>query len=129
MEFVRSDWTNAAKTFQKELYERIFFDKPYKDWMKLFIKDLWAGKMDEDLVYKKRLTKPVDEYIRNIPPHVKAAKIYMEEMNFSDVRRIEYIMTPSGPWPSGVGEHSLDYAHYIEKQIKPIADDILQFLR
>ena len=37
-------------------------------------------------------------------------------------------MTPSGPWPSGVGEHSLDYAHYIEKQIKPIADDILQFL-
>ena len=24
MEFVRSDWTNAAKNFQKELYERIF---------------------------------------------------------------------------------------------------------
>ena len=61
---------------------REYFDKPYKDWMKLFIKDLWAGKMDEDLVYKKRLTKPVDEYIRNIPPHVKAAKIYMEETEF-----------------------------------------------
>ena len=41
---------------------------------------------------------------------------------------ISYIITPSGPWPASLGELSYDYNHYVEKQIKPIADDILQFL-
>ena len=90
MEFVRSDWTLAAKNFQKELYERIFFKKPYREWMRSFVEDLWAGKMNADLVYKKRLTKPVDEYIRNIPPHVKAAKIFIEQTDVLDVQIYRY---------------------------------------
>ena len=89
---------SPRRIFRRSFYERIFFKKPYREWMRSFVEDLWAGKMNADLVYK-RLTKPVDEYIRNIPPHVKAAKIFIEQTDVLDVRRISYIITPSGPWP------------------------------
>ena len=36
-------------------------------------------------------------------------------------------MTSDGPEPVQKIEHKLDYEHYIEKQIKPIADAILVF--
>jgi DNA polymerase-2 len=40
---------------------------------------------------------------------------------------IEYVMTKDGPEPIELKPKKLDYEHYIEKQIRPIADSILSF--
>jgi len=37
------------------------------------------------------------------------------------------VLTVEGPEPIQKIEHSIDYDHYIDKQIKPIADTVLLF--
>ena len=36
---------------------------------------LMNGELDEQLVYRKRLRRPLAEYQRNVPPHVRAARL------------------------------------------------------
>jgi len=40
---------------------------------------------------------------------------------------VEYYITTNGPEPKQLLKHKLDYDHYINKQIKPIADTVLVF--
>ena len=40
---------------------------------------------------------------------------------------ISYVITEDGPEPVEKIRHKIDYEHYIEKQLKPIADSILVF--
>ncbi len=123
LESVRSDWTRLAKEFQVELYERIFRNKEIKSWINDVVKKIYAGELDDKLVYRKRLRKDVDQYTKNIPPQVKAAKMLNES---SDV--IHYYITKRGPVPAELTHSDIDYDHYIEKQIKPIADSVLVFI-
>ena len=41
--------------------------------------------------------------------------------------QIEYVMTINGPEPTQILKSTIDYQHYIDKQIKPIADSVLVF--
>jgi DNA polymerase-2 len=43
-------------------------------------------------------------------------------------RIVEYVMTLNGPEPVGEATAALDYEHYVEHQLKPVADAILRFL-
>ncbi|WP_413699144.1 hypothetical protein ACLKMH_16635 [Psychromonas sp. KJ10-10] len=36
------------------------------------VKQLKAGQFDEQLVYHKRLRRPLNAYVKNIPPQVRA---------------------------------------------------------
>ena len=81
---------------------------------------------DDDLVYVKRLRKPPDEYVKVVPPHVKAALLLGPQAK--GMKEIRYVMTRRGPMPHALPHDDLDYTHYIEKQLKPIADAVLQFL-
>jgi len=121
MEFVRGDWTDVAKKFQEELFELAFHKKEVSEYIKKFIKDLRLGKYDDMLVYRKSLSKPLNEYTKTTPPHVKAAR--MLDKLTSTI--IQYIVTVEGPEPVEKLKHKPDYEHYIDKQIKPIADTIL----
>jgi len=121
MEFVRGDWTDVAKKFQEELFELVFHKKEVTEYVKKFIKDLRAGKYDDMLVYKKSISKSLKEYTKTTPPHVKAARM-LDKLTSS---LIQYVMTVEGPEPIEKLTHKPDYEHYIEKQIKPIADTIL----
>jgi DNA polymerase-2 len=123
MEFVRSDWTKLAKEFQIELYEKIFKGEDVEDWIREVIKNLKDGKLDEKLIYRKRLRKDVDDYVKNIPPHVRAAKMIGEPRDV-----IYYAITQRGPIPIELKHNDFDYGHYIEKQLKPIADSVLALL-
>ncbi len=123
MEFVRSDWTNLAKDFQIELYEKIFHKEEVEDWIREVIKKLKSGSFDDKLIYKKRLRKEIEDYTKNIPPHVRAAKLLNEP---ADV--IYYVITQRGPIPIELKHNDFDYDHYIEKQLKPIADSVLSLL-
>lgn len=123
MEFVRSDWTRLAKEFQVELYERVFKGEEVEEWMRDIISKLKKGDFDEKLVYRKRLRKEVEEYVKNVPPHARAAKLLQDP---GDV--IYYVITQRGPIPIELKHNDFDYQHYIEKQLKPIADSVLSLL-
>lgn len=123
LEFVRSDWTRFARQFQYGLFHRIFHDQEVAPWIRQTIMDLKAGRYDRDLAYKKRLTKSADAYLKAIPPHVRAARLLKEK----NLRRISYVMTQRGPVPVQLPHDDPDYTHYIDKQLKPIADAVLRF--
>ncbi|MCH8519995.1 MAG: hypothetical protein LAT82_04545 [Nanoarchaeota archaeon] len=128
MEYVRGDWTELAKEFQRQLVERIFNGISKND-IKSFILDeisrLQRGEYDDKLVYLKKITKPLDEYTKMTPPHVKAAR----ELSHFNGRVVEYVMTKQGPkhislFNSKYQEY--DYEHYIDKQLKGVSDEILE---
>jgi len=123
MEFVRSDWTRLAKEFQVELYSRIFNNDEIENWLREIVKKVKAGEYDDKLVYRKRLRKDVDEYTKNIPQHVKAARLLPETTG-----TVYYVITKRGPIPIELKHTDIDYDHYIEKQMKPIADSVLILL-
>ncbi|MEQ9365036.1 MAG: DNA polymerase II, partial [Leptospirales bacterium] len=124
METVRSDWTEAAKVFQRGLYERIFRDgEAPVEWIKEFVTRLRDGEFNEQLVYRKRLRKPVHEYVKSIPQHVRAARM-LDRPGTS----VSYLMTlRQGPVPVQLRPLDIDYEYYLEHQLKPIADTVLGF--
>lgn len=121
LEFVRRDWTELAKNFQYALINKVFNNEDVTIFVKNYIEDLNAGKLDDKLIYRKALRKGIKEYTKTTPPHVKAARL----LNKIESNIIEYVMTIDGPQPLEKVTSSLDYQHYIDKQIKPLADSIL----
>ncbi|ADZ91386.1 DNA polymerase B region [Marinomonas mediterranea MMB-1] len=137
LEAVRSDWTPLAKRFQKELFDLVFKDEDPKAYIQSFVNDLKAGKLDEEIVYTKQLSRPISHYSKTIPPHVRAAIIIdskraelNQPLEYSHGRkRVSFYYQHSGVTPFENGDliTNADYDHYIEKQITPIADGILPF--
>ena len=33
-----------------------------------------AGELDAELVYRKRIRRPLNDYEKNVPPHIQAAR-------------------------------------------------------
>ncbi|MCB1327158.1 MAG: DNA polymerase II [Spirochaetales bacterium] len=121
METVRSDWTALAKDFQKELYRRVFAEEDVEEWIKDLLVRLRAGEFDGDaLVYRKRLRKELEAYTKNVPQHVRAARLLENPGN-----EVRYFMTLRGPIPVELEPTDIDYNYYIEHQLKPIADTLL----
>ncbi|WON77660.1 DNA polymerase II [Serratia sp. UGAL515B_01] len=135
LETVRSDWTPLAQIFQQQLYQRIFKQQPYQDLVRDYVTKTLNGEFDDQLVYRKRLRRKLGEYQRNVPPHVRAARIaddYNRQqgrpLQYQNGGWISYVMTISGPEPLETRQSVIDYDHYLERQLKPIADAILPFL-
>lgn len=124
MEYVRSDWSALARNFQYELIRRVFYGEDIRVFIDQTLKDLEAHKLDDSLVLSKRLTKPIDEYLKNIPPHAKAAKMLYEKLGILK-RRPQYVMTMRGAIPIELPHEDIDYDYYINRQLAPIADSIL----
>jgi len=135
LEQVRTDWTKLAKELQAELYQRVFNDQPYVDLIKPLLEQVRSGQLDHKLVYRKRLRRPLDEYQKNIPPHVQAARKAETwrlknqlPSAYTNGGWIEYVITLTGPEPLEMSPGNYDYEHYIERQIEPVVDGILPFL-
>jgi DNA polymerase-2 len=126
LEYVRRDWTQLAKEFQYELLRKVFFDEDYQSFIRDYVRDLKEGRHDDKLVYRKRLRKGVNEYTKTTPPHVKAARQLGPRVHENGML-IEYLMTKRGPEPAQIA-HGIDYAHYIEKQVRSIASSVLTLL-
>jgi DNA polymerase-2 len=124
LEAVRRDWSPLAKRFQRELLARVFSDRPVEDFIREFLGALRSGALDDLLSYKKAVRKRLAEYTRTTPAHVKAARKQVGP----PTRIIEYVMTTSGPEPVDARRGALDYEHYVDKQIEPIAEAVLRFL-
>jgi DNA polymerase-2 len=124
LEAVRRDWTPLAKRFQRELVDRVFHDRPVDDFVRDFLAALREGMLDDLLAYKKAVRKRLDDYTKTTPAHVKAAR----KQTGPPSRIVEYVVTDAGPEPVDDRRGTLDYEHYVEKQLEPIADALLRFL-
>ena len=127
LEYVRSDWSPLARQFQYELYRRLFYNEDLGDYIRETISRLENHEFDDELVLSKKLSKPLSEYIKNVPPQAKAAKLLFEEKGIH-TRRPRYVMTKRGPIPVELPHDDIDYDYYVERQIAPIAESILQLL-
>jgi len=123
LEAVRTDWTPLARRFQRELFRRVFLGEEYENYVRSLVSQLLAGEVDSELAYRKRLKKPVEEYTKNVPPHVRAAR-QLE----SPGRAIFYVITESGPEPVQKLRSRIDYQHYVDRQLAPAADSLLSHL-
>lgn len=123
LEAARTDWTPLARDFQRELFKRVFHDLPFEEFVRDTADALRSGELDEQLIYKKRIRRALDEYQKNVPPHIQAARKLPKSG-----RSIRYVITRNGPEPVDALESLPDYQHYIDKQLAPAADGILQFL-
>ncbi|MFT4938337.1 MAG: DNA polymerase-2 [Paraglaciecola sp.] len=135
LETVRSDWTQLAKNFQLKLYTMIFARQDIRAYLRDIIADTLAGKLDQHLIYRKRIRRQLVQYVKNVPPHVKAARLADQQnkdlgksLKYQHKGWVSYVITVNGPEPVEYLRSTIDYQHYIDKQIRPIAEGILPFI-
>ncbi|MEM7562488.1 MAG: DNA polymerase II, partial [Pseudomonadota bacterium] len=132
LEAIRTDWTEMAREFQQVLYQLVFDGEEYESYILETLSKLHDGKFDHQLKYRKRLHKKLSEYQKNIPPHAQAAikaeaefKRLGQPSRYHNKSWIEYVITLAGAQTLECQVDRLDYQHYIDKQLTPIADTIL----
>ena len=135
LETVRSDWSPLARQFQQELYRLIFDRRPHQAYIRDYVRRTLSGELDELLVYRKRLRRRLDDYERNVPPHVRAARLaddYNDRLGrprqYQRGGWISYVISVNGPEPLEVRQAPIDYDHYVTRQLQPVADAILPFV-
>ncbi len=135
LETVRSDWTELAKIFQTRLFEKVFAGESPQELVKTTVSETLAGHYDNQLVYRKRLRRKLSEYVKNIPPQVRAARMADEKnrqegkpLKYQHKGWINYVITTAGPEAVEAHTSPLDYQHYIERQLQPVADGVLPFI-
>lgn len=135
LETVRSDWSPLARRFQQELYQRIFHRQPHQDYIRDYVRRTVSGEFDQLLIYRKRLRRRLDDYERNVPPHVRAARLaddYNDRLGrprqYQRGGWISYVISVNGPEPLEVRQAPIDYDHYVTRQLQPVADAILPFV-
>jgi DNA polymerase-2 len=124
MEVVRRDWTELAKQVQRELYQRLFAGQRVDSYLAEVVRQVRQGTRDDALVYRKNLRKSADDYTTTTPPHVAAARKSTQPPE----RLIRYVITTAGAEPLDNVQHPLDREHYIDKQIRPVAQPVLTTL-
>jgi len=124
LEAVRRDWTALARDVQRELYERLFRGRPVDAFLRDVVASVRAGREDARLVYRKNLRKPLAEYAGTNPPHVVAART----MRGRPGRTVRYVVTVEGPRVAGEPHAALDHEHYVQRQIRPVAEPVLAVL-
>ena len=132
LETVRTDWTELARNFQQTLYQKIFDGEETTGFIRQTLVDLFDGKFDSQLVYRKRLHKKLADYQKNIPPHAQAAikaeeafRSRGEPSRYRNRSWVEYVITVAGAQTLECQNARLDYEHIVERQLTPIADTIL----
>jgi len=124
LEVVRRDWTALAKRVQRELFERLFTDQPVDAYLAQIVARVRGGALDDELIYRKGLRKETSEYTATTPPHVAAARKSTEPLG----RSIRYVMTKAGAEPLDNVQHAIDREHYVAKQVRPVAEPVLEAL-
>ncbi|MBX3214508.1 MAG: DNA polymerase II [Labilithrix sp.] len=133
LEAVRRDWTPLARRVQLELLRRVLSDEPFEEWLVAVARDVTAGRVDGELVYRKRLRRRLDAYAdgesgAGAPPHVQAARMLEARGGESQASDVAYVMTTRGPEPIALRSLPIDYGHYLERQLAPACDVVLAFL-
>ena len=94
-----------------------------EEYLRGVVKELRAGSLDELLVYRKAVRKDLDAYVAS-PPHVAAAR----KMQNKQGSLVAYFITENGPEPAGERRSPIDYEHYVQKQVRAVAEPVLALL-
>jgi DNA polymerase-2 len=124
LEAVRRDWTTLARRAQRNLFERLFHDRDVTVYLRRLVADLRRGAFDDELVYRKTLRRKLDSYTVTTPPHVAAAR----KLRDPAPRVVRYYITVNGPEPTSQHSSAIDYEHYVQKQVRSIAEPVLGIL-
>ncbi len=128
LESVRRDWPGVARQLQHGLLSRVFNDAPVVPFVQEMVKRVKRGELDRELIIRKGLRKgSVERYTERIPPHVEAARRAGSRAG----RIVSYVVTQGGPEPVFPGEPlpgGIDYAHYVAKVLRPVAQSILSVM-
>ena len=120
MEAARSDSTPLARRLQLELLEMVFkgcTEEEYRQKAERTIRELRSGSLDDELVYRKRLTRYPETYTSSTPPQVKVARA----LGWKKRRGVvEYLWTVNGPEPANLPHGKPDYDHYTDSQVFPL---------
>ncbi|MFS1422326.1 DNA polymerase II [Shewanella sp. 10N.286.48.B5] len=129
MEQVRSDWSPLARRMQYHLYLLLFTQGDVRGYLLKQIKELQNGSFDDELIFRKRLKRNIEDYTAKSSPHVKAATRLCQITGNSELGKrgtmIAYRMTLNGAQPIEATNESIDYQYYLDKQIEPIAEPVL----
>ncbi len=87
-------------------------------------RELRQGRFDDRLVYRKSLRKAPEAYTATTPPHVAAAR----KMAGKRRGRVAYVITTDGPEPADDRRHPIDHEHYVERQLRAVAEPVLALL-
>jgi DNA polymerase-2 len=135
LESVRTDWTQLAKDFQRTLYSKVFNQESVNDYIQSMVEKTLSGEFDDKLIYRKRIRRKLNDYVKNIPPHVKAARLaddinkkQCKPLRYQKRGWIEYYITLNGPQTVEHLSSPLDYQFYIDRQLCAVADGILPFI-
>ncbi|MGI9288776.1 MAG: DNA polymerase II [Pseudomonadales bacterium] len=133
LESARTDWTELAKSFQRQLLWLVFNDEPVEVYIRGVVDAVRRGQHDAQLVMRKRLRRALHHYQKNVPPHVQAARLAELERRqrglpplFNGGESVEYMLTIDGPQLTMYASAPLDYGAYIERQLAPVADAVLK---
>ena len=126
MEAVRSDSTPLARRLQLELLELVFSgggEAAFRAKVQSVLEAMRGGKLDSELMYRKRLARYPEDYTSSTPPQVKAARALGWKKRRGTVA---YFWTVNGPEPAALPHGKLDYGHYAESQVFPLARSIAE---
>lgn len=133
LENVRTDWTPLARRVQHDVFWMMFHDEAPDLYLQQVVTDLYEGKLDQELVYRKRIRRRLADYQKNIPPHAQAAKkadAWLQRQGkparYGRGGWVSYVITVHGPEPLEQCPSALDYEHYLSRQLAPAVDGILQ---
>lgn len=123
LEAARRDSTPFCKTLSRNLHNMLFAEaKP--EHVAAYVKDtvaqLFSGVLDDSLVCRRKLRRELSEYASTNTPHVTVAARH----NIAPGNLVPFVMTESGPEHPAHRQHPIDYDHYVEKQLRPIAEPI-----
>ena len=126
MEAARSDFTPLARRLQVELLALVFAqagEAEVRDFCRDLVARLQRGELDAELVYRRSLRRPAEDY-GSESPQVRAARL----LGWKGERgRVAYVMTRAGPEPLQLRSTApLDYQHYVERQLLPIARSLAE---
>ena len=124
--YVEHNWIvcQFPQAFQEELLGLVLHDRPVVEFVRGFVAELRAGRFDAELAYRKAIRKPLAEYTRTTPPHVKAAR----KQRVAAGRMVTYVVTRAGPEAVGETTAPPDYEHYVTQQLRPLADAVLRVI-
>jgi DNA polymerase-2 len=125
LEAIRRDWPAVTGRLQHAMLARVFTDQPVIPIVRETVSRVMAGELDSELVIRKGLRKgSVDRYTATTPPHIQAAR----KAGSAAERVVRYVITRTGPEPVLPGRpfpSEIDYAYYVERVLRPVADAIL----
>lgn len=121
-------WCRGAEQFRELIAKSLFEEESPLEFCKGLKAKVQNGEYDDLLIYTGRMRQTMEEYEQKekLPPHVVAAKQFMEVKGepLHD-KRVFYVMTTGGPEHEQTRNSPIDYVHYFESQLTKIAEQVL----